>query len=273
MSVLLWRVIDHSSLETVDYMYYRVLSQVQDYLPAYIMSVRSPTNRMNAASSDTVDHSVFSDYSHINVDDLHFAIGLRLNSANAQQLISKILPMSRTIHAEAKQKEFKHIQFDNEKNLCMKEDCIARRQAYKDLHAANEALKREVIELGEKLELSKEILYDKDILISKQEEKNMLIKKEIEELAAKKKIIDEQVYTFTQNNQHLRFQLGELKQEVEKQKSITQEVLDRLQEAIESKNGPTVTDVIQDSDENSRSLIQEIMKLTYNNQSDSDNDV
>lgn len=195
-------------------------------------------------------HPVYSDFSHMasqknaEIGNLAFAVGLR--EENPEEMVSRILPLTRIIPSEKKVRVIKktvvekHVAAPVEDKICMRPDCVARRERYSELHSENEPLRQQLKAMEGKVAASKNKISLTEKSIQMAEDKNENFKGQIEDIQAKIFTLEAEVEKGDQSNQVLRNQLADLLQEIERLKAETQKNVNRLAVITQNNSGPSV---------------------------------
>jgi hypothetical protein len=238
--------------------------------PAYRSKRALP---QGATSTEKDFHPVYSDYSHLasqrhtDIGGLAFVAGLRAPAAHSVDIVAKILPMTKIIPVETKARQYRLLDVDvmDDVALCMKEECIARRNIYNELNEANRNLRNELSLLRDKLMQSNISINNELNEIQQAEARNDGLMKEIDAVRARYSILSSQSAEINQQNETLRTQLRLLQQDFEKAKAKTDDAQDRLNNALDSKTGPSVVfrDSLQPQTKEIEAIVSEVSQLTF----------
>lgn len=209
----------------------------------------SPANyAKKTISADRRDsHPVYSDFSHLasqgntDIGGLAFVAGLR-GTETPIDVITRILPMMKIVPAESKARQYRLPIVDSagSSSLCMKEECIARRNLYNELNETNRNMKSELSSLRDQLAESTRRINDEALEIRRAEERNESLTRDIEAVNGRFVTLSSQSDEINQQNETLRAQLRLLRLDLERAKVKSDEAQDRLNNAICNKTGPSV---------------------------------
>lgn len=162
-------------------------------MPTPVVSQRQSSKPKG--NHDSYSHPVYSDYSHLaalpqpDIAGLGFVAGLRMGALPPQEVVARILPMTRIIPANHKPAKLLPLPLPepdppaNHKGKsgpCMREECVTRRTLYKDLTQANKGMKAELIAMKDKVRASVEELAREEEGIHESERRNEKLKRDIE---------------------------------------------------------------------------------------------
>lgn len=178
-------------------------------------------SRVQITQKSTTDssHPVFSDYSHLNnFGNVFFAVGLREEEGNNN--IHRILPLTKIVPAkkapkEERKKVVKKAVKEEEDAVCQRPDCTARRERLNDLKQENEHLRAQFKIIENKILASKTKKQLAEKTIASTEERNDVLRGQIDETQARIESIQAEISAGENANQKLRHRLRGLEHEIE----------------------------------------------------------
>jgi archaellum component FlaC len=208
---------------------------------------------------------VFSDYSHIaagNVGNLKFAVGLR--EENTDEIISKMLPLSRFVpKIVEKRSSPPKVVVVTEEKVCMRPECIARREKLEEFSSENEHLRVELRKFEAKVAAARNKMALTEKSIAMAEEENEGMKGQIEDVQNRIMNMEIEVGKTDAKNQEMRNQLNRLRQEIETLKRENAEVTDTTEKLLECERGNRVVfGRGSSSSPHVRALIREVSQLS-----------
>ncbi len=200
---------------------------------------------MSGKPGPRATHPVYSDFSHmatsgtVDIGGLTFAVGLR--EENPEEMVAKILPLTKIVPGEVKARTIKKVQKKVvEDKVCERPDCLARKERYLELASENEQLRQQLRALESKVAASKNKISLTERSIQIAEDKNENLKGQIDDVQARIFTLESDVEKGDQQNQELRGQLSELVSELDRLKKETQSNNDKLAVVIQNLSGPSV---------------------------------
>ena len=190
-------------------------------------------------------HPVYSDFSHmtasgqVDIGGLTFAVGLR--EENPEEMVAKILPLTRFIPGEIKPRTIKKVpKKAAEDKPCERPDCMARKEKYVELNSENEHLRQQLRSLESRVSASKNKISLTERSIQIAEDKNDNLKGQIDDVQARIFTVEADVEKGDLLNQELRNQLADLLRELDRLKRDTQVDNDKLSVVLNNLSGPSV---------------------------------
>jgi chromosome segregation ATPase len=208
---------------------------------------------------------VYSDFSHMAVKnglgDMSFVVSLREDSRNAEALMRRVFPMTKLVPAIKKEK--KKIKKERlEEKICMRPDCIARREKLVDLQDENKPFRMKLKAVESKVETTKNkiSLTEKSIIMA--EEKNDILNGQIEDAQSKIFSIETDVEKGEGLNENLRKQLAALHQVIEDIKNQTEDQSNQLRDIVENKSDRKLV-FSKNKDDKNKLLATEVSYLSF----------
>jgi chromosome segregation ATPase len=218
-------------------------------------------------------HPVFSDFSHIagqqGLGGLTFAVGLR--TEDAEEAVKKMLPLCVITPGVKVERVIRKVATDTE---CERPDCLERKEMLSELDRENDEIRTDIKTLEGKIASAKNkiVLTSKTIAVT--EEKNDVLKGEIDEAQNVIFGIESEVDKANEVNRNLRDDVAKLQEEVNALKLQADEhmsVIGRMtggrEEVIFAR-----TDLLPTNPEERKKYQAEIARLAYDKDDDSDDD-
>jgi hypothetical protein len=229
---------------------------------------------MLGGTGSKATHPVYSDFSHmassgqVDLGGLTFAVGLRED--NPDEMVAKILPLTRIVPGEVKPRTIKKVPKKvAEDKPCERPDCMARKERYLELNSENEHLRQQLKALEGRVSASKNKISLTERSIQIAEDKNDNLKGQIDDVQARIFTVEADVEKGDQLNQELRNQLAELMFELDRLKKDTHADNDKLAVVMQNLSGPSV--VFSKSSNSKTPQAKEVSMLKYDGD-DSDDD-
>ena len=122
--------------------------------------------------------------SQVDLGGLTFAVGLRED--NPEEMVAKILPLTRIIPGEIKPRTIKKVSKKVvEDKPCERPDCMARKERYIELNSENEQLRQQLKALEGRVSASKNKISLTERSIQIAEDKNDNLKGQIDDVQAR----------------------------------------------------------------------------------------
>jgi chromosome segregation ATPase len=232
------------------------------------MSYSSPSK----SAMDSKPLPVFSDFSHMSgakggTSHIHFAVGLR--EENAEEILKRVLPMTKIVPGVKKEKKVRKIEKKVEEKTCARSDCLARKDKLVELQGDNKNLRLKLKALEDKIETAKNkiALTEKSIIMA--EEKNDTLNGQIESSQARIFSIEADVEKGEGFNQTLRRQLESVQAEIAEIKAQTEQSNNQLMEILEDKQDQKIV-FSRDPKHKNAQLASEVSTLRFGGDDEAD---
>jgi len=184
------------------------------------MSSRSKGMRA-ASAKDSKDpfssptHLAYSSFSHIDeLPDLYMAVGLRNEKDDVQEVIDRILPMSRIV--PGKKAEKRTVSNIGTIEDCEVPECLARQDRYRELGNANNSVKTQYEELEMHIKLTVNKLHMMEKTNTAVEGSNDKLQEQLDELRSHSRILEAESQQWILQNTELKKRLNLLEAEISK---------------------------------------------------------
>jgi chromosome segregation ATPase len=203
-------------------------------------------------------HPVFSDFNHVahSVENARFAVGLR--EENSEAVLERILPLAKNVTGQKKERVIRKAVKDN--SVCMRPDCVARRENLEALGRENNGIKDYLKEVEGKLAASRNraALTEKSIDLAEEKSENYNIK--IDEAQAMILDVKQVVDKGEAKLNGLMKQLSSLQSDIEMFKKQCEDYRKQTKHILDMENGPGL--VFGSTDYSKKFIVDDVAEVS-----------